>query len=334
MPRYPHLTRSERDQIADLKARGLGVTAIANALGRHKSTVSRELRRNAHADGTYRPVFAEGSYLYRRQRAAVLERDDRLRRFVIDRLAEGWTPEQIAGWLRRGVEIGLRAISTETIYAFIFRAAQKAGKLWRYLTRRKASRGRRARRSKDKITGKTHISERPEAANARSQAGHWEGDLVICKHSRPLLVLHERKTRLTIMTRLASKTAAETVTAITDILTRLDPQMRRSMTFDNGTEFAKHSLLKDALNLATYFCDAYASWQKGGIENANGRIRRWLPRNTDLDDLSDEDIQDIVMTLNLTPRKCLGFRSPAEAFLNELGKTLSIRFNAIVALRA
>ena len=161
----------------------------------------------------------------------------------------------------------------------------------------------------------------------------WEGDLVICKRNRPLLVLHERKTRLTIMTRLASKSAAETVTAITGILTRLDPQMRRSVTFDNGTEFARHSLLKDVLKMATYFCDAYASWQKGGIENTNGRIRRWLPRQTDLDELNDEDIQDIAMTLNLTPRKCLGFRSPAEAFLNELGKTLTIRFNAPVALR-
>jgi len=333
MPGYPHLTGSERDQIADLKAQGLGVTAIARAIGRHPSTLSRELRRNAHADGTYRPVFAEGSYRFRRQRAAVLEEDTALRGFVIDRLTEGWTPEQIAGWLKRGIEIGLRAISTETIYAFIFRAAQKVEKLWRYLARRKASRGRRTRRTKDKIAGKTHISERSDAANARAEAGHWEGDLVICKHNRPLLVLHERKTRLTIMTRLASKTAAETVTAITGILTRLDPQMRRSVTFDNGTEFARHSLLKDALKMATYFCDAYASWQKGGIENTNGRIRRWLPRQTDLDELTDEDIQDIAMTLNLTPRKCLGFRSPAEAFLNELGKSLTIRFNAPVALR-
>ena len=272
MPGYPHLTRSERDQIADLKAQGLGVTAIARAIGRHPSTLSRELKRNAHADGTYRPVFAEGSYRFRRQRAAVLEEDTALRRFVLDRLAEGWTPEQIAGWLGRGIEVGLRALSTETIYAFIFRAKQKADKLWRYLTRRKASRGRRARRSKDKIAGKTHISERSDAANARAEAGHWEGDLVICKRNRPLLVLHERKTRLTIMTRLASKTAAETVTAITGILARLDPEMRRSVTFDNGTEFARHSLLKDALKMATYFCDAYASWQKGGIENTNGRI--------------------------------------------------------------
>ena len=145
MPGYSHLTRLERDQIAELKAQGLGPTAIGSAIGRHKSTVSRELRRNAHQDGAYRPTYADGSYMYRRQRPAILERDDRLQRFVLDRLAEGWTPEQIAGWLKRGVEIGLRAISTETIYAFIFRASQKAQKLWRYLTRRKASRGRRAR---------------------------------------------------------------------------------------------------------------------------------------------------------------------------------------------
>lgn len=333
MPGYPHLTRSERDQIADLKAQGFGPSAIARAIGRHPSTLSRELKRNAHEDGTYRPVFAEGSYRFRRQRAAVLEQDSTLRRFVIDRLAEGWTPEQIGGWLRRGVEVGLRAISTETIYAFIFRGAQKAEKLWRYLTRRKASRGRRARHSKDKITDKVHISQRSEAANARAEPGHWEADLVICKHNRPLLVLHERKTRLTVMTRLASKTAAETVAAIMEIMEKLDPRLRRTMTFDNGGEFARHALLREAFKMTTYFCDAYASWQKGGIENANGRIRRWFPRSTNLDDLTDEDIQDVAMTLNLTPRKCLGFRTPAEAFLAALGKSLTIRFNAPVAPR-
>jgi IS30 family transposase len=116
----------------------------------------------------------------------------------------------------------LQAISTETIYAFIFRATQKVEKLWRYLARRKASRGRRVHRSKDKITDKIHIFQRSKAANERAEPGQWEADLVICKRNRPLLVLHERKTRL------ASKSAVETVTAITDILAKLDPQMRRS----------------------------------------------------------------------------------------------------------
>jgi len=333
MPGYTHLDRSERDQIGELKAAGHGVSAVARALNRAPSTISRELKRNSCEQGAYRPAFADGSYLYRRQRAAVLEKDKRLRAFVVDRLAEGWTPEQIAGWLQRGIERGLRTISFEAIYAFIFRAAQKAEKLWRYLARRKATRGRRARRSKDRITDKTHISERSDAANDRSEPGHWEADLVICKRNRPLLVLHERKTRLTVMTRLASKSAAETVAAITDILAKLDPKLRRTMTFDNGGEFARHAMLKDVFNMTTYFCDAYASWQKGGIENANGRIRRWFPRSTDLDDLTDEDIQDVAMSLNLTPRKCLGFKTPAEAFLSALGKSLTIRFNATVALR-
>jgi len=345
MPGYTHLTRSERDQIAELKAEGHGVCAVARVLKRDPSTISRELKRNSCDQGAYRPVFADGSYLYRRQRPAILEKDPRLRAFVVDRLAEGWTPEQIAGWLSRGIERGLQTISFEAIYAFIFRAAQRAERLWHSplcsnqwrtrarLARRKATRGRRARRSKDRINDKTHISQRSEAANERAEPGHWEADLVICKRNRPLLVLHERKTRLTVMTRLASKSAAETVAAITDILSKLDPKLRRTMTFDNGGEFARHAMLKDAFNMSTYFCDACASWQKGGIENANGRIRRWFPRETDLDELTEEDIQDVAMTLNLTPRKCLGFKTPAEAFLSALGKTLTIRFNATVALR-
>ena len=106
--------------------------------------------------------------------------------------------------------------------------------------------------------------------------GHWEADLVICKRSRPVLVLHERKTRLTLMSRLAGKTAAETVAAMMATFRRLDPRMRGSVTFDNDTCFARHMLLRGMLSATTYFCDAYASWQKGGVENANGRIRRWL----------------------------------------------------------
>ena len=124
------------------------------------------------------------------------------------------------------------------------------------------------------------------------------------------------------MARLAGKTAAETVSVIMAIFKRLSAPMRGSITFDNGTEFAHHSLLQGMLSATTYFCDAYASWQKGGVENTNGRIRRWLPRSADLDAMTDADIQDIAMTINMTPRKCLGFRSPIEAFLEELGNLL------------
>jgi len=328
MSGYSHLSADERDQIASLRSEGCSCCrAIARQLHRSASTISRELRRNALDSGAYRPHLADGSYMQRRQRAAVLETDAKLAAYVTDRLAEGWAPEQIAGRLRLGIEAGLRAVCPETIYAWIYRAAQKAGRFWRFLTRAHARRRKRhARASRDTIAEKTHISQRSGDADARETAGHWEADLVICKRSRPVLVLHERKTRITLMSRLAGKTAGETIAAMMAAFRRLDPKMRGSVTFDNDTCFARHMLLRGMLSATTYFCDAYASWQKGGIENANGRIRRWLPRGTDLDTISEQDIQEIAMTINLTPRKCLGYRSPVEAFLSELGSDVEIRF--------
>jgi transposase, IS30 family len=327
MSGYSHLTREERDQIAELRSEGLGCNAIARRLGRSASTISRELRRNVLESGCYRPHVADGAYMLRRQRQSVLETDAKLAVYVTDRLSEGWSPEQIAGRLRRGLGRGLRGFCTETIYSWIYRKGQKAEKLWRYLTRRRARRRKRhGRASRDTIAGKIHISQRTEDIDARKTVGHWEGDLIICKRSRPVLVLHERKSRITLMTRLAGKTAGETIAALIAILRRLDPRMRGSITFDNDTCFARHTLLRGMLSATTYFCDAYASWQKGGVENANGRIRRWLPRKTDLDAMDEDDIQEIAMTLNLTPRKCLAYRSPVEAFLGELGTHLEISF--------
>jgi IS30 family transposase len=310
-----------------MRSQGFNCRSIARQLSRSASTISRELRRNALGGGAYRPSIADGGYLLRRQRAAVLETDAKLAAYVTDRLAEGWTPEQIAGRLRLGIETGLRAVCPETIYGWIYRAAQKAGRLWRYLTRAHARRRKRhARASRDRIAEKIPLSQRSDDADARETVGHWEADLVICKRSRPVLVLHERKTRITLMSRLAGKTAGETIAMMMTVFRRLDPLMRGSITFDNDTCFARHMLLRGLLNATTYFCDAYASWQKGGIENANGRIRRWLPRGVDLDAVSEEDIQDIAMTINLTPRKCLGYKSPVEAFLSELGRDVEIRF--------
>ena len=241
MSGYSHLTAEERDRLAGLMADGLSLRSIARALGRAASTISRELRRNALDSGAYRPHVADGAYMLRRQRAAVLETDAKLAAYVTDRLGEGWTPEQIAGRLRLGIETGLRAVCAETIYGWIYRAGQKAERLWRFLTRRHARRRKRhGRASRDTIAEKIHISQRSEDADARetvgtglsamraSPAGLQEADLVICKRSRPVLVLHERKTRITLMTRLAGKTAAETIAAMTAAFRRLDPRMRGS----------------------------------------------------------------------------------------------------------
>ena len=306
-----HLSLEEREQLAALRAEGLSLRVIARQLGRAPSTISRELRRNALPRGGYLPVHAEGGYLDRRQRPAILERDERLGRFVRERLLEGWTPEQIAGWLKRGEEHGLRPVSLETIYAFIHRAR----------------RGRkRARQPRSTIAERASIHDRPESVAGRQEAGHWEGDLLICKRTRPVLVLKERKTRFVLAARLAGKSAAETVAVLMAVFRRLDPRLRSSITFDNDTAFARHGLLASACAMTTWFCDAYASWQKGAVENANGRLRRDLPRDLDLDALSDAELQGILLSHNLTPRKCLGCLTPVQALLSELGKDVQTRF--------
>jgi IS30 family transposase len=327
MSSYRHLSREDREEIAVLHAAGYSRAAIAASLGRTASTIGRELRRNALDSGGYSAQVADGAYMARRQRDAVLERDKRLARFVRDRLAEGWSPQQISGWLQSGAEPGLRRLAMETVYAFIYRARQRAEALWRYLARRRARRRPlRARPSRDTIKDRVSIHERPECVDDRSEIGHWEGDLIICQRTRPVLVLHERKSRVTLAARLTGKSAAETASVIMAILRRLDPGLRQSITFDNDTCFARHTLLREALDMATWFCDAYASWQKGGIENANGRLRRSLPRQTNLDNLSDEDMQEIVMTYNLTPRKCLGYITPIQALFKDLGRDVKLRF--------
>jgi IS30 family transposase len=327
MSRYSHLSDAEREQIGLAKAVGHSIGAIAEAIGRPKSTVSRELSRNRLPSGRYSPLHAAGAYQLRRRREALIERDRALRTFVVDRLAEGWTPEQISGWLKGGNEPRLRAVGCETIYAFIYRTAQQAEQLWRYLTRRhKRRRPRRSRPSRDTIKDRVSIHERPKKVDARTESGHWEGDLIICKRTRPVLVLHERKSRVTLAARLAGKTAAETISVMLAVFARIEPALRKSITFDNDTAFAQHAQLRTMRAMTTWFCDAYASWQKGGVENANGRLRRWLPRQIDIDKVCDEEIQDIVITANLTPRKCLGFKTPFQAILKELGKDVQIRF--------
>ena len=325
---YSHLSDDEREQIGLLKALGQPIGGIAKSIRRPKSTVLRELSRNKLPSGRYSPLHAAGAYQLRRRREALIEKDSALRTFVLDRLAEGWTPEQISGWLKGGNERCLRAVGCETIYAFIYRATQKAQQLWRYLTRRhKRRRPRRSRPSRDTIKDRVSIHERPKNADARTEVGHWEGDLIICKRTPPVLVLHERKSRVTLAARLVGKTAAETISVMLAVFARIEPALRKSITFDNDTAFAQHALLRTMRAMTTWFCDAYASWQKGGVENANGRLRRWLPRQIDIDKVSDEEIQDIVLTSNLTPRKCLGFKTPFQAILKELGKDVQIRFS-------
>lgn len=270
----------------------------------------------------------------RRQRASRLDLMPELAAYVLERLNENWTPEQVSGWLRCGHEPGLAYICHEAIYAWLHAPARRHEKLWKLLPRSRAKRKRPpARQPRSLIKDRRSIHERPAEVEARAEGGHWEGDLMFCRRTRPVLVLTERKSRFTIVARLAGKTAAETADAIMDIFKSLDADLRRSITFDNGTEFARHSLIAKALDMATWFCDAYASWQKGAVENTNSRLRRDLPRKLNIDKMSDEDLQDIVLMHNLTPRKCIGFKTPFQALLAQLNIDAKITFNRRVALR-
>jgi IS30 family transposase len=326
MPKYVHLTAGERDEIASMRAAGCSCRAIARYLQRAPSTICRELTRFLGPQEPWRPDRAEAGYRWRRRRAAVLETDQRLAAYVHARLVEGWSPEQIAGRLKLGLEPGLRAVCAETIYAWIYRAGQKARKLWNLLPRRRARRRPRSgRRWREIITGKVPVSQRSAAGDARAELGHWEADLLMCR-KRPLLVVHERKTRLTLISRLAHKGAEATALALLTLLRPLDARLRASVSFDNDSCFARHAWLRAWLSATTYFCDTYASWQKGGVENTNGRLRRWLPHGCNLDLVPDAELDEIVLSLNLTPRKCLDYLTPIEAVMKELGKPGRMRF--------
>jgi IS30 family transposase len=320
---YRQLTLEERHKLFQLREAGLSIGAIAERLGRHRSTLYRELARNRRASGAYLPETAARFAWARRRRGSKLERPSPLGDLVRQRLAMGWSPEQIAGRLRR--DVSEHRASHETIYRCIYSPAGRRERLHRYLCRAKPRRGRRHRGSRREpmIPNRTPIHWRPSKANSRSQFGPWEGDLVHFRRQRDaLLARQERKTRLLLGGRLASKAAGGAAGAIEARLAGLPRRARRSITFDNGGEFARHEQLTNRLGLRTSFCDPHAPWQRGGIENANGGLRRDVPRRAPLAGYSDADLDDLFWGFNTTPRRCLGFQTPLEVFAAQLGVAL------------
>jgi len=320
--RYDHFTLEERCRLCGMIEMGLSKTEIARRLGRHRGTIYRELERNRNADG-YRPDSADRRAWARKLRGSRIERSTRLREHVEDRLAMGWSPEQIAGRMEHdGVD---HSVSTESIYRHVFSPGGRRAGLAKYLAQRKSTRGRRCRNGKREpaIANRVSIHQRPDGVEERTEFGHWEGDLMhFCRQRDILLTLQERSTRLTLARRLQSKKASETADTIIEVLSGLPKQARRTITHDNGGEFARHMKVKEQIGMTAYFCDPHSPWQRGGIENANGRIRRDMPRKTRLSDYANTDIDDVVWMLNSTPRKCLGFQTPIEAFLQNLGVAL------------
>jgi len=319
---YNHLTLEERCRLRGMIEMGLPKAEMARRLGRHRSTIHRELERNRNADG-YRPNGAERLAWARKLRGSQIERSIRLRDHVEDRLAMGWSPEQIAGRMElEGLE---HSVCAESIYRHAYSPAGRRAGLPRQLAQRKAKRGRRRRtgRREPSIPNRVPIHQRPTKAHLRAEFGHWEGDLVHFRRQRDiLLTLQERRSRLTLARRLLSKDAELTASAIVAELAGLPPKARRTITHDNGGEFAQHSAVTGQIGMRAYFCDPHSPWQRGSIENANGRLRRDLPRKTSLGEYTDDDIDDVVWNLNSTPRKCPGYRTPIEAFAANLGVAL------------
>jgi IS30 family transposase len=317
---YRQFNLEERCEIARLSGEGRSIRQIAAALDRAPSSVARELKRNSGSRVGYAPAYANQRAKARHWIASKLDRDAALRDRVLQQLAGGWSPEQIAG--RSGRE-GEASIGVETIYRFIYaQIARHNDFSWRnYLPRRKAKRGRRSTKARSPASFIAHrlpLTQRPDEASDRHVPGHWEADLMaFSKYGQNILMLHERSSRVLIGTRLVSKHAEPIGEALGAMLALLPQPLRQTVTFDNGTEFARHYDLH-ALGIQTFFCDAHAPWQKGGIENAIGRMRRFLPRKTDLASLDDTRFLTLVAAYNATPRKCLDWLTPAEAFSNHL----------------
>jgi transposase, IS30 family len=319
---YEQLGLEERCEIARRRQAGESFRKIAAALDRSASSISREVKRNGGSSETYRPAYAGDQAKARRWRGSRMERDEGLQQLVLERLALGWSPEQVAG--RLGREAGKPVISHESIYRFIYAQIRRTNDFaWRrYLPRSKFKRGFRGRKGGSPvihINQRVGICERPAAAADRTQPGHWEGDFIsFSAYGQVLLAAHERTSRLLAITRQKTKQADPVAGRLAAWLKPLPPALRRTITFDNGTEFASHHKLRDQLGIQTFFCDAHAPWQKGGVENAIGRIRRFLPRRTNLDTLKPRQITAYVQRYNHTPRQCLDYQTPAEVFTQVL----------------
>ena len=315
---YHQLSLEERCQISELQKQGRSVRQIAAALGRSPSSISRELKRNAGSQAAgYRPSHADDLAWARRWTGSKLDRDGSLREVVLGRLLAGCSPAQVAGRLAR--EEGRDVISHETIYRFIYAQIRRTNDFsWRnYLPKAKYRRGYRPGKGGSPasfIKGRIPIQQRPSEALDRQTPGHWEADyMLFSKYGQSALILHERTSRMTAIALPPNRQASSTVQALHDMLEPIPEHLRLTLTVDNGTEFAAHYELA-GLGMQTYFCDTHSPWQKGGVENAIGRLRRYLPRKTNLAATDPDYVRRVAWAYNHTPRRCLDFQTPAEVF--------------------
>jgi IS30 family transposase len=309
-----HLTLEERDRIAQMRYQGAGQKEIAKSVGRSRSTISRELRRNRVGDEYYAAQAQQEAQRRRQERPLVRKMDDpEINQAVRAGLSQEWAPEQIAGRMLQ--QDAQRSVSSQTIYTWIKQDDDREH--WESFLRRRGKR-RNRRKNTAKTADAARIDNRPDVIEERSRLGDFEGDTVLGHPGTGgLATIVDRKSRFTIVTKVQSKNADHVHGKIKQRMKELDEERRHSITFDNGTEFARCNRLEKHLGIALYFADPGCPYQRGTNENTHGLIRQYFPKGTDFRDISHSRVRQVETVLNNRPRACLGFRTPAEVFFEK-----------------
>lgn len=312
MRTYTQLTQEQRYQIYALLKAGHNQTEIAGLIHVHKSTISREFRRNRGLKG-YRPKQAHQFAMSRRQKSK-----NRIHEviwvMIESMIRKEWSPEQISGWFKENY--GLQ-ISHEWIYQYVLADKHAGGDLHRHLRcqkRRRKRYGSYDRRGK--LKNRVSIDLRPAIVDTRQRLGDWEVDTIIGKgHRHAIVSLTERKSRFALLKKVERKTAQAVGDAVIELLKSL-PVRAHTITSDNGREFADHERIARDLRTDVYFAHPYSSWERASNENMNGLVRQYFPKKLDFGKITDEDVEFVMDRLNNRPRKCLDFKSPKQVFFN------------------
>lgn len=324
------LTFFERQIIESGIRVGKTKRAIARSLRRDHKVIQYELNQHTIEGRPYSALTAQRLMIEAERRRHVpklaQKKYHKLKQYVLNQLQQDYSPEQVAGVLKDQPPKELKGltISPETIYQYIYRGEGRYEDLYKHLRKGRRQRQRRWGRKARKviIPSRVSIHDRPEEVGTRLTVGHWESDTVEGKRTTKgnLSVQYERKTMLVRIHKVKNKSAEATEEALRESITSLPQDLWKTITFDNGTEGAHHTKIRDDYNVQTYFCDPYSSWQKGGVENINGLIRQYVPKGSDISKLTDQEIYVIQEKLNNRPRKKLKFLSPNQACAQEVGK--------------
>lgn len=320
MNKYEQLTPEKRYQMDAIFATQPDITQkeVAQMLGVHPSTVSRELKRfrqsNPDSPLRYAATVAQQQSDVRRKTARKFtKRSDKLMSFIVRQMTLGWSPEQICGFLKRRSN-GRISLSAETIYQWLLKDQQIGGGGYTYLRRAKKLRQKRssAYKQRGKIPNRVSIHQRPAIVEQRIEVAHWEGDTVVGKGKQNAIVtLAERVTGMTLIRRIGQCASIPVLNAIIDMNKDV---VIDTLTIDNGKEFSLHEMLTIQTGIKVYFADPYSSWQRGTNENTNGLIRQYFPKGTDFSTVTDEQIKEVENALNNRPRKRLGYRTPKQVW--------------------